>query len=179
MKQNDVLSYFVTQMYFFIHGHDYVWLKPFWLRHAVPLAMEHRLLLNGKYKNRTFTHAEADRRYCIWILGSTWLPLSLRLFKHYLKQRHGGIFRIGKHKDCFFDEVLQSDPSYTSWVMGLQDASGNFREYQFYIESRHEVVFHTDGRSRSRTIAQCRFPRCSCMSVFFWFGHIVHNMFVC
>ena len=112
--------------------------------------MEHRLLLNGKYKNHTFSHAEADRGYCNWVLGSPSLPLSLRLFQHYLKQRHGGIFFVGKHKGRFFDEVLQSDPAYTLWAMGLHAASGNLRDYQFYAASSHEVMLYTEGRDRSR-----------------------------
>ena len=112
--------------------------------------MEHRLILNGKYKNHTFYHAEADRGYCNWVLGSPSLPLSLRLFQHYLKQRHGGIFFVGKHKGRFFDEVLESDPAYTLWAMGLHDASGNLRDYQFYAASHYEDMLHTEGGYRSR-----------------------------
>ena len=112
--------------------------------------MEHRLLLNGKYKNHTFSHAEADRGYCNWVLGSPSLPLSLRLFQHYLKQRHGGIFVVGKHTGRFFDEVLQLDPAYTLWAMGLHDASGNLRDYQFYAASNHEAMLYSEGRDRSR-----------------------------
>ena len=113
--------------------------------------MEHRLLLNGKYRNRTFSHAESDRVYCNWVLGSPSLPLSLRLFQHYLKQRHGGIFSVGKHKGRFFDEVLESDPVYTLWAMGLHDASGNLRDYQYYVVSNHEVVPpYVQGLNRSR-----------------------------
>ena len=114
--------------------------------------MEHRLLLNGKYKHFTFVQAEADRGYCGWVLGSPSLPLSLRLFQHYLKQRHGGLFFVGKHKGRFFDEVLHSDPAYTLWALGLHDASGNLREYQHYVASINEIVVRTsDRRARSRT----------------------------
>ena len=73
--------------------------------------MEHRLLLNDKYKGCTFLHTEADRGYCGWVLGSASLPLSRRPFQHYLNQRHGGLFLVGKHKDRFFDKVLHSDPA--------------------------------------------------------------------
>ena len=133
-----------------MNGCDRVRLQPFWLRWAAAPAMEHRLLLNGKYKNHTFSHAEADRGYCNWVLGSPSLPLSLRLFQHYLKQRHGGIFFVGKHKGRFFDEVLQSDPAYTLWAMGLHDASGNLRDYQFYAASNYEAMLYAEGRDRSR-----------------------------
>ena len=126
--------------------------------------MEHRLLLNGKYKNHTFSHAEADRGYCNWVLGSPSLPLSLRLFQHYLKQRYGGIFFVGKHKGRFFDEVLQSDPAYTLWAMGLRDASGNLRDYQFYAASNYEAMLYAEGRDRSRM-------RCAVLFAA-WFMHM-------
>lgn len=114
--------------------------------------LEHRMLLNGKYKDRTFLQAEADRGYCGWILGSQSLPLSLRLFQYYLRQRHGGLFRVGKHKGRFFDEVFHSDPVYTMWALGLHDASGNLREYQHFVTSINEVlVQNSDRRTRSRT----------------------------
>ena len=114
--------------------------------------MEHRLLLNGKYKDLTFLQAEADRGYCGWILGSQSLPLSLRLFQHYLRQRHGGLFSVGKHKGRFFDEVLHSDPAYTLWAMGLHDASGNLFEYQHFVASINEIdVQNSDRCARSRT----------------------------
>ena len=110
------------------------------------------MLLNGKYKDRTFLQAEADRGYCGWILGSQSLPLSLRLFQHYLRQRHGGLFLVGKHKGRFFDEVFHSDPVYTIWALGLHDASGNLREYQHFVTSINEVVVqNSDRRTRSRT----------------------------
>ena len=114
--------------------------------------LEHRMLPNGKYKDRTFLQAEADRGYCGWILGSQSLPLSLRLFQHYLRQRHGGLFLVGKHKGRFFDEVFHSDPVYTMWALGLHDASGNLREYQHFVTSINEVlVQNSDRRTRSRT----------------------------
>ena len=114
--------------------------------------LEHRMLLNGKYKDRTFLQAEADRGYCGWILGSQSLPLSLRLFQYYLRQRHGGLFRVGKHKGRFFDEVFHSDPVYTMWALGLHDASGNLREYQHFVTSINEVLGqNSDRRTRSRT----------------------------
>ena len=112
--------------------------------------MEHRLLLNGKYKHYTFLQAEADRGYCSWILGTSTLPLSLRLFQYYLKQQHGGVFSVGKHKGRFFDEVFESDPAYTLWAIGVQDASGNLLEYQRYAD---EVVLDHVGRQRSRICA--------------------------
>ena len=114
--------------------------------------LEHRMLLNGKYKDRTFLQAEADRGYCGWILGSQSLPLSLRLFQYYLRQRHGGLFRVGKHKGRFFDEVFHSDPVYTMWALGLHDASGNLREYQHFVTSINEVLVQNSDRcTRSRT----------------------------
>ena len=108
--------------------------------------MEHRMLLNGKYKNHTFLHAASDRAYCSWVLGESHLPLSLKLFQRYLKQQHGGIFVVGKHKRRFFDEVLHSDPSYTSWIMGLEEPSPNLHHYKRYVLLYREVEFHSDGR---------------------------------
>ena len=115
--------------------------------------MEHRLLLNGKYKHYTFLQAEADRGYCSWILGTSTLPLSLRLFQHYLKHQHGGVFSVGKHKGRFFDEVFESDPAYTLWAVGVPEASGNLVEYQRYVASYDEVVLDQVWRQRSRICA--------------------------
>ena len=117
--------------------------------------MEHRLLLNGKYKHHTFSHAENDRGYCTWVLGSSSLPLSLKLFQHYLKQTHGGIFSVGKHRGRFFDEVLEMDPAYTLWAMGIHNASGNLRAFQFYAVSNHEAMLYMEGRDRSRICSEC------------------------
>ena len=114
--------------------------------------MEHRRLLNGQYKDCTFLQAEADRGYCGWVLASRCLPLSLRLFQHYLRQRHGGLFLVGKHKGRFFDEVFHSDPAYTLWAVGLHDASGNLRECQHFVASINEIVVQNSDRCvRSRT----------------------------
>ena len=74
----------------------------------------------------------------------------MRLFQHYLKQTHGGIFSVGKHKGRFFDEVLEMDPAYTLWAMGVHTASGNLRDYQLYAASNHEAMLYTEGRDRSR-----------------------------
>ena len=114
--------------------------------------MEHPLLLNGKYNHYTSLQAESHHGYCGWILGSQSLPLSLRLFQHYLRQRHGELFFVGKHKGRFFDEVLHSDPAYTLWTLGLHEASGNLREYQHYVASINEIVVQNNNRCvRNRT----------------------------
>ena len=68
--------------------------------------MENRVLLRGKHVNRTFAQAETDRPYCAWVLRAPSLQQSsLRLFQFYLRQRHGGIFTVGRHKGEWFDEV--------------------------------------------------------------------------
>lgn len=112
--------------------------------------MEHRLILHGKHRNSTFIQVELDRAYCSWVLGSTSLPLSLRLFQFYLRQRHGGIFTVGKYRGRFFDEVMQSDPSYSSWVMDINDACGNFLEYQRFISSMNTLAANVEVRPESR-----------------------------
>ncbi len=68
--------------------------------------MENHVLLHGKHVNRTFAQAETDRPYCAWVLRAPSLQQSsLRLFQFYLRQRHDGIFTVGRHKGEWFDEV--------------------------------------------------------------------------
>ena len=96
--------------------------------------MEYNTLWHGKYRNYTFLQVEtSDKRYCAWVLRSESLPLSLRLFQHYLKQRHGGIFTIGKHAYNWYDAVVSSDPGYTAWAASLSDASGDLSKFQSYL----------------------------------------------
>ena len=116
--------------------------------------MEHRVLLNGKHRDRTFAQAEADRSYCAWLLRAVSLPLSLRPFQHFLRQRHGGIFTVGRHNGRWFDEVFDADPSYTAWAASLPSASGSLLEFQSYIASAASAATRASSRSPRRTRAQ-------------------------
>ena len=96
--------------------------------------MEYNTLWHGKYRNYTFLQVEtSDKPYCAWVLRSESLPLSLRLFQHYLKQRHGGISTIGKHAYNWYDLVASTDPSYTVWAASLTDPSGDLSKFQSYL----------------------------------------------
>ena len=73
---------------------------------------------------------------------------SLRLFQFYLRQRHGGIFSVGKHNGEWFDYVFSSDPGYTAWVCSLPDASGDLLAYQAFAHAAAQSASRTRSRSR-------------------------------
>jgi hypothetical protein len=78
--------------------------------------MDHCMLWQGKYQGRSFVQIEArDKSYCSWVLRTTTLPLSLKLFQRFLVEKHGGLFTVGKHEGLWFGEVADSDPAYAEW----------------------------------------------------------------
>ena len=56
------------------------------------------------------------------------LSPSLRLFQWYLRRKHGGIIRVGKHKGRHFN-----DPTYAMLVMGLDEPAGSLLEFKNYV----------------------------------------------
>ena len=53
----------------------------------------------GKHRGRTFEEiAKIDRSYCAWVLRSDSLPGGFGKFAKYLKQTHGGLLEMGRHK---------------------------------------------------------------------------------
>ena len=115
--------------------------------------MENRLILHGKYRERRFTEVEhTDIDYCGWVLRSLpdSLPLSLRLFQGYLRRRHGGIIRVGKHKGSYFNVLYSCEPEYTSWVLGLDEPTGSLLEFRNYVVAAATAAAPR-SRSRSRT----------------------------
>lgn len=115
------------------------------------ILMENRLILNGKYRDKPFSYVEyADVDYCAWVLRcpQTSLPLSLHLFQCYLRQKHGGIIRVGKHKGCYFDDLYRNEPTYASWVLGLGNPAGSLLEFKNYVVAASSAA---TPRFRSRS----------------------------
>ena len=113
------------------------------------IRMEHRFILNGKYRDRLFAEVEhTDMDYCAWVLRSppNSLPPSLRLFQCYLRRKHGGVIRVGKHKGCYFNELFSNEPAYATWVLGLDNPAGSLLEFKNYV-----VAASTATAPRSRT----------------------------
>ena len=106
------------------------------------ILMEHRMILNGKH------HADID--YCAWVLRcpQTSLPRFLRLFQCYLRQKHGGIIRVGKHKGCYFNDLYCNEPTYATWVLGLGNPAGSLLEFKNYVVA---VSSAATPRFRSRS----------------------------
>jgi len=94
------------------------------------------MLRCGKHRGATFEQAAEDRGYCAWVLRETadgkWLPRDLRAFCDYLRDKHGGVLCIGKHKNRFFDEVLTDDPDYVAWAANLRDPSSAMKAFVAY-----------------------------------------------
>jgi hypothetical protein len=114
--------------------------------------MEHRLILNGKYRERLFSEVEhADIDYCAWVLRSppNSLPPSLRLFQCYLRRKRGGVIRVGKHRGRYFNELFSGEPAYATWVVGLADPAGSLLEFKKYVVAATAAVA---PRARSRSL---------------------------
>ena len=53
----------------------------------------------GKHRGRSFEEiAKIDRSYCAWVLRSESLPGGFGKLAKYLKQTHGGLLEMGRHK---------------------------------------------------------------------------------
>jgi len=96
------------------------------------------MLRRGKHHGSTFEQAAEDRGYCAWVLRATAdgkrLPQDLRSFSNYIKDKHGGILYVGKHKNRFFDEVLRDDPAYVTWAAKLQNPSSCMQGFSSYAQ---------------------------------------------
>ena len=96
------------------------------------------MLRCGKHRDCTFAQVAEDRGYCAWVLRVTAdgkrLPRDLRAFCNYIKDRHGGVLCVGKHKHRFFDEVLKDDPDYAAWAATLQNPGSAMRAFSAFVQ---------------------------------------------
>ena len=74
----------------------------------------------------------------------------MRRFANFLRESHGGVLEIGRHRGAFFDEML-ANPGYCEWAMDLSAPSTSLHEFAEYV--RRELRDGDDGdTSTSETI---------------------------
>jgi len=99
------------------------------------------MLRSGKYAGQTYAHVENDPKYCSWILDKIddpHLPKDLRKFGRHLEKTRGGLMRIGKHKDTWFHQIHDKDPSYIEWAAELSDPSGPMKKFSSFARKKIE-----------------------------------------
>ena len=79
---------------------------------------------NGKYAGQSFERIAAeDRRYCAWALREEreggQLSRNLAGFVKFVKERHGGVMTIGKHRGLY--RRAGSSPTWENVCSGNQE----------------------------------------------------------
>jgi len=95
------------------------------------------MLRCGKYTGHSFEHvASVDTDYCAWALRTSIdvkkLPGNLRSFARYLRDNHGGVLCVGRHKGKFYNQVF-SDEGYCDWVASLKDPGPGMKSFAKYV----------------------------------------------
>ena len=76
------------------------------------------LLMQGKHLGKSFADVALDRSYVNWAFRESEngdLSSNLASFVQYVKDEHGGLLTVGKHKGKYFTEALEEDPQYAKW----------------------------------------------------------------
>ena len=125
------------------------------------------MLRCGKYRGQAFVKvAEDDRDYCGWILresddGIKKLPRDLNSFARYLREHHGGVLCVGRHKGKYFDEAIRDDPDYCfGWVASLADPGPALKAFAKYVAeqsatSRPSTTTPPKKRQRKESQGTC------------------------
>ena len=109
------------------------------------------VIRGGKHSGSTYSSvADADRRYCHWIINAPSLPRSLRPLRSWLKTTHGGVFCFGKHKHSFYSGIYKDFPEYTIWACEQTDASAHLRDFQQYVRRRDAETASEEASSRQQ-----------------------------
>ena len=114
------------------------------------------MLRCGKYAGRSFLDvALEDTDYCAWTLRACndgkKLPRDLRAFARYLREHHGGVLCVGKHKGKYFDEAIHDDPGYCEWAASLDDPGPALKKFVTYVrEQKHTAESATETPTKKR-----------------------------
>lgn len=127
------------------------------------------MLRIGKHKGESFEVVQNDRSYVSWILREN--PRGFTKFARIVKDRHGGILDVGRHKGAFFDEVLRDDPDYCEWALTLTEPGEPFKKFLEYLR----IYFvHEEPQKKQKTGNVCKICYDRDMNtVFYPCGHIV------
>ena len=110
----------------------------------------------GKYEGNAYQDVETDRRYCAWVLSLSRPGPQLDHFARYLKEKHGGILKVGRHRWKFFDEVARQDHDYCMWARSLHSPDNALQPFVAYLRS---TPTGGAGYEAVSMIASCCNPR--------------------
>ena len=114
----------------------------------------------GTYRGRSFDQVAAhDRKYCAWVMrNNSNLPPNLQSFGEYLLEQHGGVMPVGKYKNHFFNEIVQSNPEYGEWATSLGYVGPCLRTFvDFCMNSAQKKIADEEDRtSRKKTTRKRR-----------------------
>ena len=99
------------------------------------------MLRSGKYKGHSYAQVENDRNYCSWVLDkfqAQGLPRDLVKFGRHLEQAHGGLLRVGMHRDSWFNDVWKTHPDYIEWAAALDQPSDAMRKFSAFAQRKLE-----------------------------------------
>ena len=113
----------------------------------------------GKYIGQCFEKvAREDRSYSAWALREeqgSHLSRNLANFVKYVKEKHGGVVRAGKHRGVYFNEVAQSDPDYVDWCASLTNPGVALKELAEYARGEKE-----ESNKKQKREEQCLSGTC-------------------
>ena len=113
----------------------------------------------GKFVGQTFEKiAQEDRQYAAWAIREQrvtgQLSRNLAGFAQYVKEAHGGVMAVGKHKGLYYDELVSSEPEYTEWCMNISRPGDALEEFVLYARQQ------TGNTMKSRREANLVEHRC-------------------
>lgn len=97
------------------------------------IKIEGMRLEHGKYAGTLFQDVAAqDKSYCFWVLKecrSAETTPNLRAFAQYIRQEHGGVLLVGKHRGSFYKDLLSNERDYCEWAAALPEPSCALKDF--------------------------------------------------
>jgi hypothetical protein len=117
--------------------------------------------LAGKYTGHSFQKvATEDPRYSAWALRlereEGKLSRNLAAFAKYVRELHGGVMTIGKHRGLYFDELLSKDPAYVEWCQALASPGNALKELAVFARDQDEA----GAKKRKRDESEASIKTC-------------------
>ena len=105
-------------------------LQQFWLKLMLRL---------GKHRGRSYEEVSAlDRGYCAWVLRDGTNGLGFREFARFLRREHGGILRVGRHKNLSLESPGEPMKEFVAFVCARLAEEEGEKEEPAYKRSRSQ-----------------------------------------